>query len=181
MKGLPPDVTYSIAYDRSALIDRAVKTLEEKLLEESIVVALVCLAFLLHLRSALVAIIILPIAVLIVVPRHVRPGHQLEHHVAGRHRHRHRRDGGRGHHHDRERAQAPGARPAAGSRTGTSSATPRSRSARRCSIRCWSSRSPSSRSSRCRRRKAGCSSRWPSPRPIPWPRRRCSPSRWRRF
>ncbi len=65
MKALPPDVHYSIAYDRSALIDRAVKTLEEKLLEESIVVALVCIAFLMHLRSALVAIVILPIAVLI--------------------------------------------------------------------------------------------------------------------
>src|SRR5215470_18044155 len=64
MKGLPPDVKLSIAYDRSALIQRAVKTLEEKLLEESIVVALVCIAFLLHLRSALVAIIILPVAVL---------------------------------------------------------------------------------------------------------------------
>ncbi len=65
MKGLPPDVKYSIAYDRSALIHRAVKTLEEKLLEESIVVALVCIAFLMHLRSAFVAIVILPIAVLI--------------------------------------------------------------------------------------------------------------------
>ncbi len=65
MKGLPPDVKYTIAYDRSALIDRAVKTLEEKLLEESIVVALVCIAFLMHLRSAFVAIVILPIAVLI--------------------------------------------------------------------------------------------------------------------
>ncbi len=65
MKGLPPDVKYTIAYDRSALINRAVKTLEEKLLEESIVVALVCLAFLMHLRSSLVAIVILPIAVLI--------------------------------------------------------------------------------------------------------------------
>src|SRR5450432_1157617 len=64
MKGLPADVTYTIAYDRTALIDRAVKTLEEKLIEESIVVALVCLAFLLHFRSALVAIVILPIAVL---------------------------------------------------------------------------------------------------------------------
>jgi Cu(I)/Ag(I) efflux system membrane protein CusA/SilA len=64
MKGLPSDVTYSIAYDRSALIERAVKTLEEKVLEESIVVALVCLAFLLHLRSAFVAIVILPLAVL---------------------------------------------------------------------------------------------------------------------
>jgi Cu(I)/Ag(I) efflux system membrane protein CusA/SilA len=64
MQGLPPDVKYTIAYDRSALIARAVRTLEEKLLEESIVVALVCMAFLLHMRSSLVAIIILPIAVL---------------------------------------------------------------------------------------------------------------------
>ena len=51
MKGLPPDVKYTIAYDRSALINRAVNTLEEKLLEEMLVVALVCLAFLMHLRS----------------------------------------------------------------------------------------------------------------------------------
>jgi len=65
MKGLPPDVHYLIVYDRSALIQRAVKTLEEKLIEESIVVALVCVAFLMHLRSAGVAIVILPIAVLI--------------------------------------------------------------------------------------------------------------------
>ncbi|MGA2788962.1 MAG: efflux RND transporter permease subunit, partial [Verrucomicrobiota bacterium] len=65
MKALPPDVKYTVVYDRTALIDRAVRTLEQKLLEESLVVALVCLAFLLHLRSALVAIIILPIAVLI--------------------------------------------------------------------------------------------------------------------
>jgi Cu(I)/Ag(I) efflux system membrane protein CusA/SilA len=65
MQGLPADVTCSIAYDRSALIQRAVKTLEEKLFEESLVVALVCILFLLHFRSALVAILILPIAVLI--------------------------------------------------------------------------------------------------------------------
>ena len=65
MKGLPADVKYSIAYDRTALIDRAVATLEEKLIEESIVVAAVCIVFLLHFRSALVAILILPIAVLI--------------------------------------------------------------------------------------------------------------------
>jgi Cu(I)/Ag(I) efflux system membrane protein CusA/SilA len=65
MKALPPDVEVTVVYDRTALIDRAVATLEEKLVEESIVVALVCLAFLLHLRSALVAIIILPVAVLI--------------------------------------------------------------------------------------------------------------------
>ncbi len=65
MRGLPSDVVYTITYDRSVLIQRAVKTLEEKLIEESIVVALVCIAFLLHLRSSLVAITILPIAVLI--------------------------------------------------------------------------------------------------------------------
>jgi Cu(I)/Ag(I) efflux system membrane protein CusA/SilA len=65
MKALPPDVKATVVYDRTALIDRAVATLEEKLIEESIVVALVCLAFLLHLRSALVAIIVLPVAVLI--------------------------------------------------------------------------------------------------------------------
>ncbi len=64
MKSLPEGVSYSIAYDRTPLIDRAVRTLEEKLIEESIVVALVCLLFLLHLRSAFVAIVILPIAVL---------------------------------------------------------------------------------------------------------------------
>ena len=65
MKSLPPDVKVTVVYDRTALIDRAVNTLEEKLFEESLVVALVCLAFLFHLRSALVAIIILPVAVLI--------------------------------------------------------------------------------------------------------------------
>jgi len=65
MKALPDDVKITVNYDRTELIDRAVKTLQDKLIEESIVVALVCLAFLLHLRSALVAIIILPVAVLI--------------------------------------------------------------------------------------------------------------------
>ncbi len=43
MKALPADVKVTVNYDRTALIDRAVKTLEEKLIEESIVVALVCL------------------------------------------------------------------------------------------------------------------------------------------
>ena len=54
-----------MAYDRTALIDRAVDTLTEKLLEESLVVAVVCIIFLLHFRSALVAIITLPVAILI--------------------------------------------------------------------------------------------------------------------
>jgi len=65
MKALPEDVKVTVNYDRTELIDHAVKTLDDKLIEECIVVALVCLAFLLHLRSALVAIIILPVAVLI--------------------------------------------------------------------------------------------------------------------
>jgi len=64
-KGLPEGVTIEVAYDRSALIERAVDTLTGKLLEESIVVAIVCIIFLLHFRSALVAIITLPVAVLI--------------------------------------------------------------------------------------------------------------------
>jgi Cu(I)/Ag(I) efflux system membrane protein CusA/SilA len=64
-KGLPEGVTIEVAYDRSALIERAVDTLKGKLLEESIVVAIVCIIFLLHFRSALVAIITLPVAVLI--------------------------------------------------------------------------------------------------------------------
>jgi len=64
MKSLPEGVEYTVVYDRTALIDRAVETLQSKLIEESIVVALICLVFLLHFRSALVAIIILPVAVL---------------------------------------------------------------------------------------------------------------------
>ncbi|HTX66990.1 MAG TPA: CusA/CzcA family heavy metal efflux RND transporter [Opitutaceae bacterium] len=64
MRALPPDIKVTVAYDRTTLIDDSVHTLQEKLLEESAVVALVCLLFLLHLRSALVAIIILPVAVL---------------------------------------------------------------------------------------------------------------------
>ncbi|HVZ66387.1 MAG TPA: CusA/CzcA family heavy metal efflux RND transporter [Lacunisphaera sp.] len=64
MKSLPADVTYTTVYDRTMLIDHAVDTLTHKLIEESLVVALVCLLFLLHFRSALVAIVILPIAVL---------------------------------------------------------------------------------------------------------------------
>lgn len=64
-KGLPEGVTIKTAYDRSSLIERAIATLKEKLLEESIVVALVILIFLLHLRSSLIAIITLPLGVLL--------------------------------------------------------------------------------------------------------------------
>jgi len=61
---LPPGVEIVSTYDRSGLIERAVRNLNEKLFEEFIVVALVCAAFLLHLRSALVAIVSLPLGIL---------------------------------------------------------------------------------------------------------------------
>ena len=62
---LPPGVEIIETYDRSALIDRAVENLSHKLLEEFLVVTLVCMVFLWHLRSALVAIITLPIGILV--------------------------------------------------------------------------------------------------------------------
>ena len=63
--GLPPGVEVVTTYDRSSLIDRAVANLRGKLVEEFVVVALVCGLFLWHARSALVAIITLPLGVLI--------------------------------------------------------------------------------------------------------------------
>jgi len=63
-QGLPDGVEIVTTYDRSGLIDRAIANLSTKLIEEFIVVALVCLLFLGHLRSALVAIISLPLGVL---------------------------------------------------------------------------------------------------------------------
>lgn len=64
-KGLPEGVEIVPVYDRGDLIERAVDNLKEKLVEESIVVALICMLFLMHARSALVAIISLPIGILI--------------------------------------------------------------------------------------------------------------------
>jgi len=63
-KGLPHGVTLRTTYDRTGLIDRAIDTLSHKLFEEMAIVALVCALFLMHLRSALVAVITLPIALL---------------------------------------------------------------------------------------------------------------------
>ncbi len=63
-QGLPPGVVLRPVYDRSELIEHSIQTLKEKLLEESIIVALVCIVFLLHARSALVAILTLPIGIL---------------------------------------------------------------------------------------------------------------------
>src|SRR5437016_1971845 len=62
---LPKGVRVVTTYDRSDLIKRSIATLREKLIEESIVVALVCIVFIWHVRSALVAIITLPIAILL--------------------------------------------------------------------------------------------------------------------
>jgi Cu(I)/Ag(I) efflux system membrane protein CusA/SilA len=64
-KGLPEGVEIVPVYDRSGLIERAVSNLGFKLLEEFLVVALVCAAFLFHLRSALVAIVSLPLGILV--------------------------------------------------------------------------------------------------------------------
>jgi Cu(I)/Ag(I) efflux system membrane protein CusA/SilA len=61
---LPTGVGFVVGYDRSGLIERAIHTLREKLIEESIIVALVTLLFLLHARSALVAITTIPIGIL---------------------------------------------------------------------------------------------------------------------
>ncbi len=63
--GLPEGVTIKTVYDRSGLIERAVDTLKEKLIEESIVVAIITALFLFHFSSALVAIFTLPVAILI--------------------------------------------------------------------------------------------------------------------
>src|SRR5205809_1288582 len=62
---LPEGVRIVPTYDRSDLIKRAIATLREKLIEESIVVALVCVLFLWHVRSSLVAIVTLPIAIIL--------------------------------------------------------------------------------------------------------------------
>ncbi|HZW20319.1 efflux RND transporter permease subunit [Noviherbaspirillum sp.] len=62
--GLPEGVSIEAVYDRSELIHRAIDTLKHTLIEESIIVALVCIVFLLHVRSALVAILMLPVGVL---------------------------------------------------------------------------------------------------------------------
>ena len=61
---LPAGTEIVPVYDRSQLIDAAIQTLKTTLIEESIIVALVCIVFLLHLRSALVAILMLPVGIL---------------------------------------------------------------------------------------------------------------------
>jgi Cu(I)/Ag(I) efflux system membrane protein CusA/SilA len=65
--GLPAGVSIEAVYDRSDLILRAIDTLKGTLIEESLIVALVCVVFLLHVRSALVAILMLPVGILIAI------------------------------------------------------------------------------------------------------------------
>jgi len=62
---LPEGVEVVVTYDRSGLIERAVETLQEKIIEECLIVGLICLFFLFHLRSAIVVIFILPSGVLL--------------------------------------------------------------------------------------------------------------------
>jgi copper/silver efflux system protein len=64
MPSLPPGTNIVPVYDRSNLIKSAIETLKHTLLEESLIVALVCIVFLLHIRSALVAIVMLPVGIL---------------------------------------------------------------------------------------------------------------------
>jgi Cu(I)/Ag(I) efflux system membrane protein CusA/SilA len=64
-EGLPDDVRVEVGYDRTELIHAAVETLTGTLIEESIIVALVCAVFLFHLRSAFVAIVSIPVSILI--------------------------------------------------------------------------------------------------------------------
>lgn len=64
-QGMPEDVRVEVAYDRSGLIDRAIGTLSRTLVEELVVVALVCLLFLFHFRSAFVAAVSIPLSILL--------------------------------------------------------------------------------------------------------------------
>ncbi len=67
LPSLPEGVSIQAVYDRSELIERAIANLKRTLIEESLIVSLVCVVFLLHVRSALVAILTLPIGVLLAV------------------------------------------------------------------------------------------------------------------
>ncbi|MBU0991414.1 MAG: efflux RND transporter permease subunit [Proteobacteria bacterium] len=64
-KGLPEGVKIDTGYDRSGLIERGVHTLKQKLIEEMSVVAIICIIFLLHFRSAFVTIFTLPVGILV--------------------------------------------------------------------------------------------------------------------
>ena len=182
--GLPKGVEIVPTYDRSRLIDRAVANLREKLLEEFVVVALVCVLFLFHVRSAFVAIVSLPVGVLMAFIVMRRQGVNADIMSLGgiaiavgamvdaavvmiENAHKHI---------EAWRHSNPGASSRAPS-IGASWATLPPRWAPRSSSRCSSSRSRSCRCSPSRPRKGGCSLRSPTRRPTRWPRRRPSRSR----
>jgi Cu(I)/Ag(I) efflux system membrane protein CusA/SilA len=171
---LPAGVEVVPTYDRSLLIDRAVTNLTAKLIAEFIVVALVCALFLFHLRSALVAVVALPVGPAGGVHRHARAGGQRQHHVARRPSDRHRGDGRRLDRDGRERPQAPRAFESSHGRP--PSLDERWRLVADAGVevgpalffRCSSSRFHSSRCSRSRPRRGDSSPRWHSPKPTPW-------------
>ncbi|MCW0136351.1 efflux RND transporter permease subunit [Escherichia coli] len=99
---LPEGVEIVTTYDRSQLIDRAIDNLSGKLLEEFIVVAVVCALFLWHVRSALVAIISLPLGLCIAFYCHALSGTERQYYVAGRYCYCRRGDGRCRYRHDRE-------------------------------------------------------------------------------
>ena len=99
--GLTAGVSIHAVYDRSELIYKAISTLQRTLLEESLIVGAVCGVFLLHVRLAMVAILMAAGGRADGLHRHARAGHQRQPDAPGRHRDRHRRDGGRGDRDDR--------------------------------------------------------------------------------
>ena len=136
--GLPEGVEVQVAYDRTSLIDRAIETLKASCsTKQFLIVALVCMIFLLHVRSALVAILSLPIGVLLAfVVMHLQGinanimslggiaiaiGAMVD----------------AAHHHDRKRAQASRARPRQEAALADHHRGLDGSRARRCFSRCW--------------------------------------------
>ena len=100
---LPDGVRLIPTYDRSELIIGSVNTLTNTLMQQAVIVTIICLVFLFHARSALIVMIVLPMSVLMSFIA-------IQHHVARWHRHRRRRTCRRGHRAHRERPRASGRR-----------------------------------------------------------------------
>ncbi len=183
--GLPKGVEIVTTYDRSGLIDRAVENLTSKLLEEFAIVALVCGLFLWHARSALVAILTLPLGILIafIVMRvqglnanilslggiAIAIGAMVDAAVVmieNAHKHLERWA------HDNPDKELKGAERWRVITDAAAEVGP----ALFFSLLIITFRS--SRSSRCKARKGGCSRRLPSPRPMRWQPPPCSRSPW---